>query len=135
VHDSRFKPKGGARSGKFLRRREPATIDNQTVTRLNRDTLYSSAMSISTPICASRCRGALHVHGRVQRRPATSRRWSMARIVKEAEVEFVDDGPGSRSAISGMTELVSMPSAVIGRHKASLPDLPRRLRQVGEPCV
>jgi hypothetical protein len=30
--------------GKFLNRREPATIDNQTVIRLNRDTLYSSAV-------------------------------------------------------------------------------------------
>lgn len=30
--------------GKFLHRREPATIDNQTVIRLNRDTLYSSAV-------------------------------------------------------------------------------------------
>ena len=28
--------------GKFLHRREPASIDNQTVIRLNRDTLYSS---------------------------------------------------------------------------------------------
>ena len=30
--------------GKFLHRREPARIDNQTVIRLNRDTLYSSAV-------------------------------------------------------------------------------------------
>jgi hypothetical protein len=30
--------------GKFLHRREPATIENQTVIRLNRDTLYSSAV-------------------------------------------------------------------------------------------
>nr|WP_234941853.1 DUF1254 domain-containing protein [Ensifer adhaerens] len=30
--------------GKFLHRREPASIDNQTVIRLNRDTLYSSAV-------------------------------------------------------------------------------------------
>ena len=30
--------------GKFLHRREPAPIDNQTVIRLNRDTLYSSAV-------------------------------------------------------------------------------------------
>lgn len=30
--------------GKFLHRREPAAIDNQTVIRLNRDTLYSSAI-------------------------------------------------------------------------------------------
>lgn len=30
--------------GKFLHRREPAEIDNQTVIRLNRDTLYSSAV-------------------------------------------------------------------------------------------
>jgi hypothetical protein len=29
--------------GKFVHRREPARIDNQTVIRLNRDTLYSSA--------------------------------------------------------------------------------------------
>ena len=32
------------RSAKFLHRREPARIDNQTVIRLNRDTLYSSAV-------------------------------------------------------------------------------------------
>jgi hypothetical protein len=30
--------------GKFLHRRDPARIDNQTVIRLNRDTLYSSAL-------------------------------------------------------------------------------------------
>jgi hypothetical protein len=30
--------------GKFVHRREPATIDNQTVIRLNRDTLYSAAV-------------------------------------------------------------------------------------------
>ena len=30
--------------GKILHRREPASIDNQTVIRLNRDTLYSSAV-------------------------------------------------------------------------------------------
>jgi hypothetical protein len=30
--------------GKFFHRREPASIDNQTVIRLNRDTLYSSAV-------------------------------------------------------------------------------------------
>ena len=30
--------------GKFAHRREPATIDSQTVIRLNRDTLYSSAL-------------------------------------------------------------------------------------------
>lgn len=30
--------------GQFAHRREPATIDNQTVIRLNRDTLYSSAV-------------------------------------------------------------------------------------------
>jgi hypothetical protein len=30
--------------GKFVHRREPAGIDNQTVIRLNRDTLYSSAV-------------------------------------------------------------------------------------------
>lgn len=30
--------------GKFVHRREPASIDNQTVIRLNRDTLYSSAI-------------------------------------------------------------------------------------------
>jgi len=30
--------------GKFLHRREPASIDNQAVIRLNRDTLYSSAV-------------------------------------------------------------------------------------------
>lgn len=31
-------------TGKFLHRREPAQIDDQTVIRLNRDTLYSSAI-------------------------------------------------------------------------------------------
>ena len=30
--------------GKFVNRREPATIDNQTIIRLNRDTLYSAAV-------------------------------------------------------------------------------------------
>ena len=30
--------------GKLFHRREPAAIDNQTVIRLNRDTLYSSAV-------------------------------------------------------------------------------------------
>jgi hypothetical protein len=30
--------------GKFVHRREPAAIDNQTVVRLNRDTLYSAAV-------------------------------------------------------------------------------------------
>src|SRR6202000_3490155 len=30
--------------GKFAHRREPARIDNQTVIRLNRDTLYSSGV-------------------------------------------------------------------------------------------
>ena len=30
--------------GKFNHRREPATIENQTVIRLNRDTLYSAAV-------------------------------------------------------------------------------------------
>jgi hypothetical protein len=30
--------------GKFVHRREPATVENQTVIRLNRDTLYSSAL-------------------------------------------------------------------------------------------
>jgi hypothetical protein len=30
--------------GKFFHRREPAAIDNQTVIRLNRDTLYSAAV-------------------------------------------------------------------------------------------
>lgn len=30
--------------GKFMHHREPAAIDNQTVIRLNRDTLYSAAV-------------------------------------------------------------------------------------------
>src|ERR1700735_2798062 len=30
--------------GKFLHRREPAAINNQTIIRLNRDTLYSAAV-------------------------------------------------------------------------------------------
>ena len=38
-----LKDSGGA-IGKFNHRREPARIDNQTVIRLNRDTLYSSAL-------------------------------------------------------------------------------------------
>ena len=38
-----LKDSGGA-IGKFAHRREPARIDNQTVIRLNRDTLYSSAL-------------------------------------------------------------------------------------------
>ncbi len=38
-----LKDSGGA-IGKFNHRREPARIDNQTVIRLNRDTLYSSAV-------------------------------------------------------------------------------------------
>lgn len=38
-----IKDSGGA-IGKFNHRREPASIDNQTVIRLNRDTLYSSAL-------------------------------------------------------------------------------------------
>lgn len=38
-----IKDSGGA-LGKFNHRREPASIDNQTVIRLNRDTLYSSAL-------------------------------------------------------------------------------------------
>jgi hypothetical protein len=37
-----LKDSGGV--GKFLHRREPARLDNQTVIRLNRDTLYSSAL-------------------------------------------------------------------------------------------
>src|SRR5882757_1674861 len=37
-----LKDSGGI--GKFLHRREPARIDNQTVIRLNRDTLYSAAV-------------------------------------------------------------------------------------------
>src|ERR1700733_1078274 len=37
-----LKDSGGI--GKFVHRREPARIDNQTVIRLNRDTLYSSAV-------------------------------------------------------------------------------------------
>lgn len=36
--------KDAAGIGKFVHRREPARIDNQTVIRLNRDTLYSSAV-------------------------------------------------------------------------------------------
>src|ERR1700734_3233641 len=30
--------------GKFLHRRHPAAVDNQTIIRLNRDTLYSAAV-------------------------------------------------------------------------------------------
>jgi hypothetical protein len=65
-----IKDSGGA-LGKFNHRREPARIDNQTVIRLNRDTLYSSALfdleagpvmitpvgdaSIQSAACDSRC--------------------------------------------------------------------------------
>ncbi len=51
--------------GKFFHRREPAAIDNQTVIRLNRDTLYSAGRV--RPRCgtgddhATRCGQALHV--------------------------------------------------------------------------
>jgi hypothetical protein len=38
-----LKDSGGA-LGKFNHRREPASLDNQTVIRLNRDTIYSSAL-------------------------------------------------------------------------------------------
>ena len=37
------------RSGKIHHSREPANIDNQTVIRMNRDTLYSQGFSISMP--------------------------------------------------------------------------------------
>ena len=41
---------GERRLAKLLHRREPASIDNQTVIRLNRDTLYSvPPCSISMP--------------------------------------------------------------------------------------
>jgi len=40
----RRNPQGQRCHRKFLHRREPARIDNQTVIRLNRDTLYSSAL-------------------------------------------------------------------------------------------
>ncbi|WP_083199242.1 DUF1254 domain-containing protein [Rhizobium sp. AC44/96] len=42
LYFSNFAKDGGF--GKFNHRREPATIDNQTVIRLNRDTLYSAAV-------------------------------------------------------------------------------------------
>jgi hypothetical protein len=41
LYIGRLAQEGGL--GKILHRREPASIDNQTVIRLNRDTLYSSA--------------------------------------------------------------------------------------------
>ncbi|WP_244544478.1 MULTISPECIES: DUF1254 domain-containing protein [unclassified Beijerinckia] len=42
LYFSNFVKDGGF--GKFLHRREPASIENQTVIRLNRDTLYSAAI-------------------------------------------------------------------------------------------
>ncbi len=53
--------------GKFVHRREPAAVNNQTIIRLNRDTLYSAAVfdldagpvTITLPMPASvscRCR-------------------------------------------------------------------------------
>jgi hypothetical protein len=42
LYFSRMVKDGGF--GKFFHRREPATIDNQTVIRVNRDTLYSAAV-------------------------------------------------------------------------------------------
>ena len=36
--------------GKFNHRREPAAIDNQTIIRLNRDTLYCRRYWILTPV-------------------------------------------------------------------------------------
>jgi hypothetical protein len=56
--------------GKFAHRREPAAIDNQTVIRLNRDTLYSSALfdldaapvTITLPDAGSRFRSLMVVN-------------------------------------------------------------------------
>ena len=51
-----LKDSGGA-IGRFNHRREPARIDNQTVIRLNRDTLYSSAVfDLDAGPVTSRCR-------------------------------------------------------------------------------
>jgi hypothetical protein len=36
--------KGAGGTGRFLHHREPASIDNQTIIRMNRDTLYSAAI-------------------------------------------------------------------------------------------
>ena len=44
-----FVKDNGGELGKFNHRREAASVDHQTVIRLNRDTLYSSACSTSTP--------------------------------------------------------------------------------------
>ncbi len=69
--------------GKLFHRREPAAIDNQTVIRLNRDTLYSSAVfdldagpvTITLPdagktvhVDAGDRRGRIHARGRLRRR-------------------------------------------------------------------
>ena len=69
--------------GKFHHRREPARIDDQTVIRLNRDTLYSSAVfdldagpaTITLPdagqalhVAADHQRGPLHAGGLLRRR-------------------------------------------------------------------
>ena len=62
--------------GKFVHRREPASIDNQTVIRLNRDTLYSSALFDldAGPVDdhAARCGQAFHVDAGHQRRSLRS---------------------------------------------------------------
>ena len=69
--------------GKFLHRREPAAIDNQTVIRLNRDTLYSAAVfdldagpvTVTLPesrqtlhVNADHRPGPVHAQGRLRRR-------------------------------------------------------------------
>ena len=54
----------GGTLGKFNHRREPASIDNQTVIRLNRDTLYSSALfdlDAGPVTIAAGCRQTLYV--------------------------------------------------------------------------
>lgn len=56
--------------GKFIHRREPAAIDNQTVIRLNRDTLYSPAVfdldagpvTVSLPDAGARFRSMMVVN-------------------------------------------------------------------------
>ncbi len=44
LYFARYALKDSGGFGKFVHRREPSPIDNQTVIRLNRDTLYSSAV-------------------------------------------------------------------------------------------
>ena len=56
--------------GKFLHHRQPASIDQQDVIRLNRDTLYSAAVFDldAGPVTITGCGQAIHVDADHQRR-------------------------------------------------------------------